>query len=68
MGHKSPQCPIRQHGTVKKIEIPVNRVKALADNEVMGQMSGILLPITLDSGAQVTVVPEEIIKDSYRGT
>ena len=30
----------------------------------MGQMSGILLPITLDSGAQVTVLPEEIVKDS----
>ena len=30
----------------------------------MAELLGILLPLTLDSGAQVTVVPEEAVKDS----
>ena len=64
MGHKPSQCPKRQLGSVKSIKIPVNSVKALGSNEVMGQMAGILLPITLDSGAQVTVVPEEVVQVS----
>ena len=62
VGHKSPQCPKRQQGSVKRVEIPLDSVKALGKNEVMGAMMGVPVPITLDSGAQVTVVPEEAVK------
>ena len=64
VGHKSPQCPKQQQGSVNRIKIPVDCVKALGNNEVMAEMSGILLPVTLDSGAQVTIVPEEAVKES----
>ena len=30
----------------------------------MAEMSGILLPVTLDSGAQITIVPEKAVKES----
>ena len=39
-------------------------MKALGNSEVMAEMLGILLPVTLDSGAQVTIVPEEAVKES----
>ena len=64
LGHKSPQCPKRQQGNVKHIQIPVDCVKALGENELMAQISGISVPITVDSGAQLTVVPEEMVKES----
>ena len=62
VGHKSPQCPKRQQGSVKRVEITLDSVKALGKNEVMGEMMEVPVPITLDSGAQVTVVPEEAVK------
>ena len=64
VGHKSPQCPKRQQGSVKIIQIPVDYVKALRENEIMAQISGILVPVTIDSGAQITVVPEELVKQT----
>ena len=47
---------------MKHLQIPVDYVKALRDNEIMDHISGILVPVTIDSGAQLTVVPEELVK------
>ena len=60
-GHKSPQCPLRIK-QVKKINIPANKVVPLARNEVFGSMGKHRLPITCDTGAQVTLVPEECVE------
>ena len=60
-GHKSPQCPLRVK-QVKKINIPANKVVPLARNEVFGSMGKHRLPITCDTGAQVTLVPEECVE------
>ena len=57
MGYKSPQCPTKQKGTVKRIEIPSESVKALGPNDVMAVVSGIMIPLTIDSGAQMMMVP-----------
>ena len=68
VGPKSPQCPKRQQGNIKRIQIPADGVTALAYNEVMGQIEGIQLPVTVDSCAHLTVVPEEMAKESqYTG-
>ena len=62
-GHMSPQCPQKVPG-VKRIQIPINKVVPLKQNEVFGTIEGHVLPITCDSGADITVVPEECISDS----
>ena len=59
-GHKSPQCPLRVN-QVKKINIPANKVVPLRKNEVFGAIGNHRLPITCDTGAEVTVVPEECV-------
>ena len=60
VGHKSRQCP---KYSLKRIQIPVDCVKALGKNEVMADVSGTVIPVTVDSGAQMTVVPLEVVKD-----
>ena len=59
-GHKSPQCPLRVT-QVKKINIPANKVVPLKNNEVFGAIGNHRLPHTCDTGADVTVVPEECV-------
>ena len=62
VGHKSPQCPKKQIGSVKRVEIPVDKVKALSTNEVMAETSGVRIPHTVDLGDQMTIVPLEVVK------
>ena len=54
-GHKSPQCPLRQ-SQVKRIEIPSDKVVQLRGNDLVGTIGVHKLPITCDSGADVTFV------------
>ena len=61
-GHKSPQCPQKVQ-RVKRIQIPRNRVRPLKHNELFGSVGGHSLPITCDSGTDVTVVPKECVRD-----
>ena len=58
-GHKSPQCPQKQQ--VKWVQIPAKDVVRLRDNELMGSLGPHVLPVTCDSGADITVVPEECV-------
>ena len=50
--------------TVKQVQIPINRVKSLKESEVLGMVEGNILPITFDSGAEITVVQEECVNES----
>ena len=59
-GHISPQCP--SHKTkVKRIKIPAERLVALRKNEEFGCINECQVPVTLDTGADVTVVPFECV-------
>ena len=49
---------------MKRVKIPVVCVKALGKHEVLGQISGFLVPITIDSGAELTLLPEEMVQQS----
>ena len=60
-GHKSPQYPLKTN-QVKKINIPTSKIVPLARNEVFGSMGRHRLPITCDTGAQITLVPEECVE------
>ena len=59
------QCPRRQ---VKQIQAPFPECRLLKDNELLGFVGAHSLPITCDSGADVTIIPEECVLDSqYTG-
>ena len=57
-GHKSPQCPLRQ---VKCVQVETQQFMLLKDNELMGSIGEHVLPVTCDSGADITIVPEECV-------
>ena len=66
-GHKSPQCP-QKVTSVKRIQIPMNKVVPLKHNELFCTIEGHTLPITCDSRADITVVPEECVSsDQFTG-
>ena len=60
VGHKSLQCPKKQAAnSVKRIQIPLSKVKMLKQGEVLAAILGQAIPVTIDSGAEITIVPEE---------
>ena len=59
-GHKSPQCPQRMN-QVKKIQIPSDKLVPLRHNELFGSVGCHRLPATCNTGAEVSVVPEECV-------
>ena len=61
-GHKSPQCLLRQ---VKCVQVATQQPVTLKDNELMGSIGAHVLPVTCDSGADITTVPEECVQDVY---
>ena len=60
VGHKSPNCP-KKLPSVKRIQIPMSKVVSLKPNEVLGTVEGHVMPIICDSGAEISVVPEECV-------
>ena len=62
-GHKSPQCPQR-NTQVRRIQIPAEKVRSLRDNELFGSVGAHRLAVTCDSGADISVVPEECVDPS----
>ena len=72
-GHKSPQCPknIRgerqeaKEGQEVKVR-PVMRIRSgqTGNNQVVGSVNGIDTQILLDSGADITLVPEAMVSSN----
>jgi len=61
-GHKSPNCPSRPKGN-RRVKLPVDKLLFLQPNELFGKVGPHSMAITCDSGAQVSVVPEECVTD-----
>ena len=59
-GHKSPQCPLK---LVKCVQVATPQPIKLKDNELMGSIGAHILPVTCDSGADITIVPEECVQE-----
>jgi len=59
-GHKSPDCPTRPK-TNRRVKLPIDKLVYLNPNELFGQVGAHGMPITCDSGAQISVVPEECV-------
>ena len=67
-GHKSPQCP-QCLAQIKKIQIPSDKVAQLKENELFGSVGCHRFPITCDTGADISIVPEECVaKHEFTGT
>ena len=77
VGHKSPQCPkpkVEKNGNVKKEESarPLRRVcgalggVSKSDDQVHGLVNGMEATIVLDSGAQVSAVPEDMVAEAQK--
>jgi len=56
-----PNCPNRPKGN-RRVKIPSNLLQYLQPNELFGQVGKHAMPITCDSGAQVSVVLEESVE------
>ena len=60
-GHISPNCP-KKSSKVKRIKVREDKIECLRKNEVFGAVGPNRMPVTLDTGAEVTVVPAEAVK------
>ena len=70
VGHKAPACPKPKSDQTKKKEIkllnqPKPKVKELQENEILVKVAGKDIPVTLDSGATLTVLPKETVPEAW---
>ena len=56
VGHKKPDCPNKNK---KASVVKVGPSRVLRRNEILATVGGISMPVTLDTGAEVSVLPEE---------
>jgi len=61
-GHKSPNCPSRPKGN-RRVKLLSEKLLYLQSNELFGQVGRHSMPITCDSCAEVSVVPEESVEE-----
>ena len=67
-GHISPNCPKKPASKVRRVRIQEDLIQTLKENEVFGAVGPYRMPITLDTGADITVVPEESVEqDQFIG-
>ena len=64
VGHKSPQCHLGKKDKVKKVKISTEQIETLDKNDVMASVNDKLVPMTLDSGAKISIAPKEFVKQS----
>jgi len=60
-GHKSPECPTRPKGN-RRVQVPVRTTQCLESEELFGYVGKWGMGITVDTGAQVSIVPIECVE------
>ena len=70
VGHKAPNCPKPKSDKPKKKEVKLlsdkkPSVKELQENEILVRVAGKEVPVTLDSGATITVLPKERVPETW---
>ena len=63
-GHISPNCPKKPSSRVKRVQVTEDLIEMLKENEVFGAVGPHRMPVTLDTGAEITVVPVEAVDAS----
>ena len=61
-GHISTNCPKKTTPKVRKVLVQEDQIEVLGQNEIFGAVGPIRMPVTCDTGAEVTVVPEEAVE------
>ena len=61
-GHISTSCPKKNAAKVKKVKVREELIERLRTNEVFGAVGPYRMPVTCDTGADITVVPEEAVQ------
>jgi len=66
-GHKSPDCPSRPKGN-RRVEFSNREPIALSEEELFGDVNSCATSITIDTGAQISIVPREcVLSDQWTG-
>ena len=60
-GHIAPNCPKRDN-KVKRVKVCEDQIVSLRRNEIFSAVGPHRMPVTCDTGAEVTVVPEECVE------
>ena len=60
-GHKKLDCPKAKSKTVKRVERQHESVQTLRGNELLAKVEGYSIPMTIDSGAEISVIPKELV-------
>ena len=61
-GHITTTCPKITAAKVKKVKVREDLIERLRTNEVFGAVGPYRMPVTCDTGADITVVPEEAVE------
>jgi len=59
-GHKAPDCPSRPKSN-RRVRLPENEPLELNEEELFGAVNGFDTCITVDTGAQISVVPKQFV-------
>ena len=62
-GHKSPACPKRKDKTTKRVKTRQTTPEVLKENDLLVRVGGSSFPATLDTGATVSVIPKEFVRE-----
>ena len=57
-GPQAPQCPLKKRGNVKIVKVPRGVITTLGGSDVMVNVNGSLVPVIIDSGAGVSLIPK----------
>jgi len=60
-GHKSPECPTRPKGN-RRVQVPSRKTMKLQEEELFGRVNSCGLSVTIDTGAQISIVPLECVE------
>ena len=67
VGHKSPNCPKyrdrrgKKPDGVRRVQLPSKPIKQFKQNQIIADIDGINLPVTLDTGAAISIFPKELV-------
>jgi len=62
-GHKSPDCPSKPKSN-RRVQIPDREKLVLQSEEMFGSVNSCGMSVTIDTGAQISIVPVECVEPS----
>ena len=63
IGHKSPSCFHRRDKAAKRVMTKQTEPEVLGESDLLVNVHGCSFPATLDTGASITLLPKEFVKE-----